>query len=194
MAVAKWRTQYHEMQTPGLDSHTDRRGFFKGALALVLGGISILIPLAAGMRVLFDPLRRKGAGGSLVKVTMLEAVPDDGVPRKFTILSSKLDAWNRLDNVPIGAVYLRRTKEGKVEALNVICPHAGCFVDFSNERGQFQCPCHESSFALDGAIASRNSPSPRAMDRLIVKVDDNGAVWVAFQNFQAGRADQVPVA
>ena len=130
----------------------------------------------------------------MVRVTTLDAVADDGVPRKFTVRSTKSDAWNRLENVPVGAVYLRRTKEGKVEALNVICPHAGCFVDFSPERGNFQCPCHESSFALDGSIASRKSPSPRAMDRLSVKVDENGAVWVGFQNFQAGRAEQVPVA
>src|SRR5262249_50095213 len=128
------------------------------------------------------------------KVTTLDALPADGVPRKFPVIAAKSDAWSKFPDAPIGAVYLRRTKDDKVEALNAVCPHAGCFVDFSAERGIFRCPCHDSSFALDGKIAGAKSPSPRALDALDVKVDTDGAVWVTFQNFIAGRADKVPVA
>src|SRR6185436_8802440 len=120
--------------------------------------------------------------------------PADGLPRKFPVIAAKVDAWNRFEAAPIGAVYLRRTADGKVEAFNAACPHAGCFVDFSESKKCFQCPCHDSSFALDGKIANPGSPSPRALDSLTVKVDDDGAVWVTFQNFQAGRADKVTVA
>src|SRR5438309_4689223 len=44
----------------------------------------------------------------------------------------------------LGAVYLRRTPDGKLQAFNVVCPHAGCFVDFLPERGMYLCPCHNS--------------------------------------------------
>jgi len=47
---------------------------------------------------------------------------------------------------------------------------------------------------MDGTIADPKSPSPRALDSLTVKVDADGAVWVAFQNFQAGRRDKIPIA
>lgn len=172
----------------------DRRDFFKKSLAVAIGGASVVAPALAGLMVLTDPLRRKVSVGGPVKVTTLSALPDDGLPRKFSILADKVDAWNKYHDVPIGAVYLRRTGDGKVEALNVVCPHAGCFVDFSPHRGEFLCPCHNSSFTLDGKIADPKSPSPRPLDTLPVEVRGDGEVWVAFQNFQAGRPDKVPVA
>ena len=157
-------------------------------------GVTGLVPGIAGLLVFLDPLRRNAAAGAALKVASLDALPADGVPRKFPVLSSKTDAWNKFKDVPVGAVYLRRTGDGKVEALNVVCPHAGCFVDFSKDRGGFLCPCHNSSFGVDGKIADPKSPSPRALDALPVEVREDGTIWVAFQNFQGGRADRVPIA
>src|SRR6266849_2532001 len=102
---------------------TDRRGFFKKLLAIVLGGISTLVPVAVGLTVFLDPLRRKFSGNAFVRVATLELLPNDAVPRKFSVVSSRVDAWNKFSNVPIGAVYLRRMADDKVEALNVVCPH-----------------------------------------------------------------------
>jgi len=183
-----------EQRASNPERRTDRRGFFKAALAVVIGGAAVLVPMAAGLMVLIDPLRRKSGAGGAVKVTTLEALPDDGVPRRFPVIAAKTDAWNKFKESPIGAVYLRRTGDGKVEALNVVCPHAGCFVDFTADDKRFHCPCHKSSFEMDGTIADPKSPSPRALDSLTVKVDADGAVWVAFQNFQAGRRDKIPIA
>ncbi len=161
---------------------------------MVIGGIAGLVPAVAGLLVWLDPLRHKAAAGGGVKVTSLEALPADGVPRKFPVLADKIDAWNKFKDVPVGAVYLRRTTDGKVEALNVVCPHAGCFVDLSAQGNGFLCPCHFSRFSLDGKIADPRSPSPRALDTLPVEIAKDGSVWVKFQNFQAGRPDKVPVA
>ena len=175
----------------------DRRGFFKQALAIIIGSVASFVPLIAGLRTFFDPLKGKNGAASLnaalVKVTNLAALPSDGVPRKFPVLADKTDAWNRFVNVPIGAVYLRRTANDQVEALNVVCPHAGCFVDFLPERGNFMCPCHNSLFTVEGKLADSKSPSPRALDSLRVEVKD-GLVFVAFQNFEAARPDKVPTA
>jgi menaquinol-cytochrome c reductase iron-sulfur subunit len=166
----------------------------KKALAIIIGGIAGLVPAAAGLMVLLDPLRQKGGGvAAPVKVTTLAALPADGLPRKFPVVTDKTDAWNKFQDVPVGAVYLRRTGDDKVEALNVVCPHAGCFVDLNAAGNGYLCPCHLSRFALDGKIADPRSPSPRAMDSLPVEIKD-GMVWVKFQNFQAGRPDRVPVA
>lgn len=171
-----------------------RRGFLKKFLASAIGGLLALVPVAAGVRVLLDPLRRKSAVGGAVRVASLDALPADGVPRKFSVLADREDAWNKFTNVPVGAVYLRRTVEGKLEALNVVCPHAGCFVDFNSGRSQFICPCHNSAFAVDGKIADPKSPSARALDTLEVEVRNEKEVWVKFQNFEAGKAKKIPVA
>jgi menaquinol-cytochrome c reductase iron-sulfur subunit len=126
-----------------------------------------------------------------VRVATLEALPADGVPRKFPVLADREDAWNKFQRVPVGAVYLRRTAEGKLEALNVVCPHAGCFVDFIAARGKFLCPCHNSTFAVDGAIADAKSPAARGLDSLTVELRNEREVWVKFQNFEAGKAVKV---
>jgi Rieske Fe-S protein len=91
-------------------------------------------------------------------------------------------------------VYLRRNDTGEVEALNVICPHAGCHVGFRSAENSFHCPCHESWFALDGSVQGKTSASPRALDTLPVELRDNGEVWVRFQNFRTGTAQKVPLA
>jgi menaquinol-cytochrome c reductase iron-sulfur subunit len=172
---------------------TDRRDFFKKSLALIIGGSAAAVPVVAGLMVTADPLDRKSGAGAAIKVTTLDALPNDGVPRKFPVLADRTDAWNKYLNVVVGAVYLRRTADDKITALNVLCPHAGCFVDYSPDKKNYLCPCHVSSFTIDGKIDSPTSPSPRGLDELEVQVRDGG-VWVVFQNFQAGRPDKVPVA
>ncbi|MDB6037210.1 MAG: Rieske iron-sulfur protein [Verrucomicrobiales bacterium] len=169
----------------------ERRSFLKEAAIMAIGGVATLVPLGAGIAVLLDPLRRNVNGGSKIRVTSLDALPKDGTPRKFPILASRTDAWNKYPDAPVGAVYLRRTPDGKIQALNVVCPHAGCFVDFRENTKNFFCPCHNSSFAVDGKIDDPKSPSPRAMDELQVEVKGSD-VWVRFENFQTGRADKIP--
>jgi menaquinol-cytochrome c reductase iron-sulfur subunit len=173
---------------------TARRGFLKKSLATALGLLAALVPVAAGLVVAADPLRRKAAAGQALRVTTLAALPADGLPHRFPVIGAKTDAWTRFDATPVGAVYLRRTGGRQVEAFNVVCPHAGCSVEFEPGANRFQCPCHKSVFGLDGRVADPRSPSPRGLDGLAVSVDADGAVWVKFQNFQAGRPDKVPVA
>jgi len=170
-----------------------RRDFFKKSLTLIIGGSAAAVPIVAGFMVTTDPLRRKSGAGAAIKVTTLDALPNDGVPRKFPVLADRTDAWSKYLNVVVGAVYLRRTADDKITALNVLCPHAGCFVDYSPDKKNYLCPCHVSSFTIDGKIDSPSSPSPRGLDELEVQVR-NSEVWVVFQNFQAGRPDKVPVA
>jgi menaquinol-cytochrome c reductase iron-sulfur subunit len=175
-------------------SAAGRRGFIQKLLAGIIGAVLALIPTGAGLTVLLDPLRRKTTATGAVPVTTLDGLPADGLPRKFAVLATRTDAWNKFTEVPIGAVYLRRMPDGKLEALNVVCPHAGCFVDFVPATGSFLCPCHNSTFTAEGKIADRSSPSPRALDSLEVEVRKGKEVWVKFRNFQAGRAEKIPVA
>ena len=162
-------------------------------MAAFIGALAGLVPIVTGWLVFLDPLRRKSETGDAVRVTSLNALPEDGLPRRFAVVASHRDAWNRMPHVPVGAVYLRRTGEGRVQAFNVICPHAGCFVDFNPSAKAYHCPCHNSSFALDGRIADPKSPSPRGLDELEVEIRNQNEVWVKFRNFRAGEKEKVPV-
>jgi menaquinol-cytochrome c reductase iron-sulfur subunit len=171
-----------------------RRNFLLAAAASVIGTIIMVIPVLSGLWVFTDPLRRKKAGGKLVRVTTLDAVPDDGLPKLFTIVQDRADAWNLYKNEPVGSVYITRQKGAvTVQVLHTCCPHAGCAVSLASDNSKFLCPCHNSAFALDGAMI-QPTPSPRPLDQL--KVEIKGAagqeeIWVNFENYKTGVAEQV---
>lgn len=171
----------------------DRRSFLAKAAAIVIGGALAITAPVAGLFVFLDPLRRKSDSGGAVLVASLNALPENGEPRKFSVLATRVDAWNRTPDVPVGAVYLQRLPDGGVRALNVACPHAGCFVDYKAARDNFHCPCHNSSFALDGRVLDPKSPSPRPLDSLETEVRGGTEVWVRFRNFRAGVHEKIPV-
>ncbi len=172
-----------------------RRNFLKQFVTGVLTGIAGLVPALAGLAVIFDPLKRRGGSpGEALLVARLPSLAPDGVPRRFRGYADRVDAWNTYKNIPIGAVFLRRTADNQVSALNAACPHAGCSVSFASGPGQFLCPCHDSSFTVEGAIAKPSSPSPRSLDRLEVEIRRDNEVWVKFRNYQPGHKEQVPVA
>lgn len=181
------------MDTSHASPSPDRRNFLTKAAAIIIGGIVAVVPPLAGLFVLLDPLRRKSEGGGAVLVASLNALPASGEPRKFPVLATRVDAWNRTPNVPIGAVYLQRLKDNKIRAFNVVCPHAGCFVDFRPAQGHYHCPCHDSSFSADGKVLDPKSPSPRSLDDLPVEIRNGTEIWVKFQNFRAGTHDKIPV-
>ncbi len=172
---------------------SERRDFLCKACAVAVGGAIALVAPAAGVLVLVDPLRHKSEAGGAVLVANLGSLPENGEPRKYSVLATHVDAWNRTPHVPVGAVYLSRLPGDKVRALNVVCPHAGCFVDFRPAENHYHCPCHNSSFATDGKILDPKSPSPRGLDELPVEIRPGGEIWVTFQNFRAGTPEKVPV-
>jgi menaquinol-cytochrome c reductase iron-sulfur subunit len=178
--------------TPDTENATERRSFIAGLSAIAVGALATLAPIAAGAAALLDPLRRRQGESGMVRVTRLSAIPENGAPQRFTVQADRQDAWTTYANTPVGAVYLRRTPEG-VEALNVVCPHAGCFVGVAPDKSHFACPCHNSRFALDGTVNDPASPSPRAMDALEVELRNGDEVWVRFQNFLPGREEKRPV-
>jgi menaquinol-cytochrome c reductase iron-sulfur subunit len=177
----------------GAPSGEPRRGFVAKALAVIFGAVATLVPIGAGLAVLLDPLRRTSGMGTMRRITTLDSLPDDGVPRQFPVLADRQDAWNRFPNSAIGAVFLRRLPgTNTVEAFNATCPHAGCFVAFKPERNQYQCPCHTSAFETDG---QRVMPcvSPRDLDSLACEVRTEGAdreIYVDFVNYYSGIAEK----
>ena len=173
------------------DNQGERRGFIK-FLCFVIGGIVSAVPFGAGIWAYINPLtREKGVDGDgFLKITSLDAIPDDGTPAKFSVIADKEDAWNKFKNISVGAIYLRK-EAGKVKALHTVCPHLGCFIDYRSTKSDFFCPCHNSNFKLDGSIVS--GVSPRPMDPLEIEIRNKVEVWVKFQNFQPGHDHPIPL-
>jgi len=74
--------------------------------------------------------------------------------------------------VPPGrAVAVFRDTEG-VYAISLICTHLGCIVKSGPEG--FECPCHGSRFAPDGAVVK--GPAPKALPWR--KISGSGGTYV----------------
>jgi cytochrome b6-f complex iron-sulfur subunit len=55
-----------------------------------------------------------------------------------------------------------RTAENEFVALSAICTHAGCTVRYAAAQGDVECPCHGSTFTLDGAVTRGPATTPLA--------------------------------
>jgi menaquinol-cytochrome c reductase iron-sulfur subunit len=185
------------IKTP--DGSNSRRSFLAAAAAILTGAIAVLTPIGVGIASFLTPLFRKGSS-SKVRVALLDQVPDDGRPRYFPVVADRQDAWTRYPAQRVGAVYLIRSPgEEKPTAFTAKCPHAGCFIGYTPGEDLFKCPCHTSSFKLDGTRARGDAEvSPRDMDTLPVDIktvktadgEDLAEVWIEFTDFQTGHKER----
>lgn len=158
-------------------------GVLGGGVACAVAGPALRAAIAP-----FD-MRTVTGLGEFVTVGQLEALPLDGTPVNMpVVVQAPMDGWTKLPPTMVGGVFLRRDKE-QVRAWSTICPHLGCGIDYNGGEGKFSCPCHESWFETDGAVAS--GPAPRGMDELQTRVVD-GQVQVKFEKFKIGTSDKVP--
>jgi nitrite reductase/ring-hydroxylating ferredoxin subunit len=47
---------------------------------------------------------------------------------------------------------LYKDEAGKIHALDPVCPHAKCIVNWNSVEKSWDCPCHGSRFACNGAL------------------------------------------
>lgn len=168
-----------------------RRGFFTHLAALVIGLVLYVPAAAAGLWALVNPLREKRSAGRFVRLTTLDALPKDGTPQRFPIIAERTDAWTHYPQEAIGAVYLRLGGPNQVEALQAVCPHAGCHVTFQSPEKIYFCPCHAASFEISGKRKDAQSQSPRDLDTLSVEIRNKSEVWVRFERFRTGTPQKI---
>ncbi|WP_437224893.1 ubiquinol-cytochrome c reductase iron-sulfur subunit [Planctomicrobium sp. SH661] len=173
-----------------------RRRFIVEAAAFVIGTITAIVPGAAAIAFIFTPLLKKKStaaagddGYRLVGTT--GGLKAGGDPQFFQVFGVKKDAWTTYPSTSLGAVYVRKEEDGQLTCLNARCPHLGCTVTFRPDKDDFLCPCHASSFSINGDRS--NQIPPRNLDHLDVEIRNEDEVWVKFQNFRAGREAQIPV-
>ncbi|CAN5774417.1 hypothetical protein BH09MYX1_BH09MYX1_35310 [soil metagenome] len=151
---------------------------------------------ALGLAVLAPPLayvvaRPPGAGGSERWVrTILLAELAPGTPRRVAIIADRHAAWTTERAVELGSVWITRRGDDVV-VLSASCPHLGCTIGAAGDGTGFVCPCHDSSFSVDGK--RDHGPSPRDMDPLAARVVD-GFVEVSFKEFRPGTEERVEIA
>jgi cytochrome b6-f complex iron-sulfur subunit len=74
-----------------------------------------------------------------------------------------------------GRFYLARLLDGGFIALSLRCTHLGCSINWEEDKNRFICPCHSSSFYINGEV--QNPPAPSALDHFPILIE-NGIVKV----------------
>ena len=194
------------MSDQALSNVGGRRDFITKAAADVVGGAVGIPPVAAGVCTYLDPLVPKDRPqttpqpsdapppephGRWIQVAKLSELKPGGAPQAFQVIADSWDAWNYYPPHPIGSVYLRLTAESPAPlAWTAVCPHLGCFVEYSRSSQSFKCPCHNSEFDTTGEKVK--GPPPRAMDSLRTDLRNGDEVWVFFQRFRTGETEKKP--
>ncbi len=176
------------------ESGLPRRGFLELA-TVALGGLIAAILGVPGVAYVLSPLRRKGPEGAFHTLTRLGQL-QVGMPKLFSIVEERQDAWVKYPREPVGSVWLVRQPPGSdppVIAMQSECPHLGCAVNLKPDRSGFLCPCHTSAFTLEGAPT--NQIPPRPMDRLEVELTpgEDPEVRVRFQRFRTQSEEKIPL-
>lgn len=177
----------------GMTAHAPRRGFL-ALLAAIVGGLIVVFgPLAACIGFLLSPLLRRPSSSDeeegFVKLCIKASdLSPDGAPQQVCVTKDRRDAWNQMTNQPVGNVWVRKIPSGEIVAFSSICPHLGCSVEHRAGSNDFFCPCHNSTFSLDGK--PQNKIPPRALDQLAVQIRDN-AIWIRYQQFRGGIPEKI---
>lgn len=64
-------------------------------------------------------------------------------------------------------VALYKDENGKVHALDPVCPHAKCIVAWNTAEKTWDCPCHGGRFACNGALLT--GPPRRGLTQIITE-------------------------
>ena len=169
----------------GSEAKITRRGFVGWAIGLGSGFVALTlgIPMVGSLR----KWPGRAPQGHYVKVADLDTIPT-GQPFGLSFVEQTSDAYN-IEMLP-HSIYAIKKSDSEVTVLSPVCPHLGCQVFFDRQGGKFECPCHGSVFAADGARIS--GPAPRGLDALPAQVRD-GALWVRWVQYEPGVAEKTPV-
>jgi menaquinol-cytochrome c reductase iron-sulfur subunit len=168
------------------------RRAFLSVLAQALGAFAAAMAVIPGLGFLGHPLRKQTIRGSDSPLRVAnERDVKPGRPVRVTAVGPRQDAWMRLDKVTLGSLWLVRASEnGPIKSFSTVCPHLGCGIDFDDKRGKFECPCHDSTFDLDGRCLG--GPSPRGLDELETRIEGRD-VLVRYRRFRVGSAKREPI-
>ncbi|MBI1790264.1 MAG: ubiquinol-cytochrome c reductase iron-sulfur subunit [Acidobacteria bacterium] len=144
----------------------DRRTFFLTVLYSLWAVIAGALALPASIYLLLPPrLRKEKEWAEAGDIRKMEA----GSPVEMVFRRNRLDGW-RLTSEKATAWVVKKS-DGEFVAFAPQCTHLGCAYHWDEEKKDFLCPCHSSTFSLDGRVTS--GPAPRPLDRYEARVDQN---------------------
>lgn len=141
----------------------ERRGFHLTVIYGIWGLITGALAIPAGIYLMLPPaMRKKSDWVEAGDIAQLKAT----APEEIVFRRNRQDGWKITSEKT--SAWVIKTAEDKVIAFAPQCTHLGCAYHWDEQRQNFLCPCHTSTFGLDGKVLS--GPAPRPLDRYEVKL------------------------
>ena len=90
-------------------------------------------------------------------------------PEEVVFRRNRVDGWKLISEK--NTAWVIRKSNNDIVALAPQCTHLGCAYHWVEQTKEFLCPCHTSTFSIDGEVLT--GPAPRALDRYQIKVENN---------------------
>jgi Rieske Fe-S protein len=156
-----------------------RRRFFVAWIYGLWSLIAALLGIPALVYLLLPPSARRRE--EWVEIGQVDELPMNA-PEEKVFRRIRKDGWKVSSEK--ATAWVTRLSEKEVVAFAPQCPHLGCAYHWDEQRQNFLCPCHTSTFALDGRVLS--GPSARPLDRYHVRVDGAKVMLGAVAGNSAG--------
>jgi nitrite reductase/ring-hydroxylating ferredoxin subunit len=146
-----------------------------GRRSVVIGGSVAAASAAVGVVVGRNLLAPHGP--SMAEPTQGEIDPNDGAWQAVGA-SDELVEGAALP-FDLGSVngFVHRA-DAKLEAVSGVCTHQGCKLWLDAQQSRLRCPCHSTSFSLEGATLTHQLPvAPPPLPKLAVR-ESNGVIEV----------------
>ena len=152
------------------DGGLGRRNFLVCSIAAIQATIAATIAFVVGATTLAPSFSRRDQ--SWLRAADLESLPENQ-PVPVTLRITRPDGYSQV--VDRTVVYLVRTGEHDVRAMQSTCTHLGCRTSYDRRSKRILCPCHGGTFDTQGNVVA--GPPPAPLPTLTTKVE-NGQVMV----------------
>jgi len=143
---------------------TTRRTFYSAVIAGLGGLMTAALAAPAAAYLLIRPKSQKQSdfvpAADLASLTV-------GKPEEVVFRRTRVDGWRVLNEK--STAWVLRQDEQNVVAFAPQCTHLGCAYHWDEKEKNFLCPCHTSTFSIDGKVLT--GPAPRPLDRYVTKID-----------------------
>jgi len=159
------------MENQETPQSTTRRSFYSAVIAGLGTVIGAALAVPAAAYLLFKPKSdRKAQWVDAAELNSLQV----GKPEEVVFRRSRVDGWRVVNEK--ATAWVVRTDQQNVVAYSPSCTHLGCAYHWDDAAKNFLCPCHTSTFSVEGKVLS--GPAPRPLDRFVTRVD-NGKLLIS---------------
>ena len=146
------------------DSDSSRRRFQLGTIYTLMAGIGAALGIpAAGYLLVPGPSKKKD---EWVEVAELSRLPESQ-PEEIVFRRNRKDGWKILSEKT--SAWVSKKPGGQVVAFAPSCTHLGCAFHYDEKQRNYLCPCHTSTFDLEGRPL--DGPAPRPLDRYQTRIE-----------------------